>query len=235
MQLLAILPVVLATASIAQTAPPAASASSAPGTAMAPHSQNSRAAAQPAPDYRLHRSDILEIELPFSPEYNQTATVQPDGRIGLCEAQSVAVAGKTVGEAEVVIEHAYAGLLKQPKVSVVLKDFFKPSYYASGEIGHPGRYELRSEVTLLQALSEAGGVINERARKKEVIVFRSQGDGTYESKVINLQTMLRAKGSTEDLTILPGDIIFVPQNRSSKVQRYIPSSNMGAYVSPATF
>jgi protein involved in polysaccharide export with SLBB domain len=88
---------------------------------------------------------------------------------------------------------------------------------------------------LLQAISEAGGLLNERARKKEIVVFRPHGNGTYETKMIDIKQMLNAKGSQEDYPILPGDIIYVPQNRASKVQRFLPTANMGAYVSPTTF
>lgn len=96
----------------------------------------------------------------------------------------------------------------------------------------PGRYEILSDITLIQALSEAGGLLNDRASKKQVIVFRPQGNGTYESKVIDFKQMLKAKVPQEDYAILPGDVIYVPQNRYSKVQRYIPTANIGTYVGP---
>jgi polysaccharide export outer membrane protein len=186
----------------------------------------------PMLDYHLHLSDSLEIQFPFSSEYNETTTVQPDGRITLREAGAVQVVGLTVSDAEAAITRAYTGILKDPKVSILLKDFLKPSFYASGEVGKPGRYELRSEVTLLQALSEAGGMLNERARKTQVVVFRYHGDGTYESKVIDMKDMLKSKGPREDFPILPGDVIYVPQNRMSKIQRYIPTASLGAYLAP---
>ena len=170
--------------------------------------------------------------MPFAPQYNETTTVQPDGRISLREVEPVRVLGKTLPEAESLIADAYRGILNKPVVSVLLQDFQKPSFYASGEVGRPGRYEILSDITLIQALSEAGGLLNERARKKEIIVFRPQGNGTYESKVIDVKQMLEAKGPEEDYAILPGDVIYVPQNRMSKVQRYIPTANIGTYVGP---
>ena len=186
-------------------------------------------------DYRLHLNDKVELQFPFSPEYNETIAVQPDGRISLREADPVQVAGRTVLEAQASIQHAYDGVLKEPRVSLTLREFLAPSFYASGEVGHPGRYELRSEITLLQALSEAGGMVNERARKKEIVIFRPHGNGTYESKVINIKTMLEAQGTREDYPILPGDIVYVPQNRASKIQKFLPNANMGAYLSPTSF
>ena len=50
----------------------------------------------PAADYRLHLSDRIELQFPFSPDYNESVTVQPDGRISLREVDPVQVAGKKV-------------------------------------------------------------------------------------------------------------------------------------------
>ena len=189
-------------------------------------------------DYRLHLSDVFAVELAFSSEYNQTVTVQPDGYVVLKEVGRVQAAGRTVTELQASIAKAYTGILNQPVVSIVLKDFFKPSFYASGEVGKPGRYELRSDVTLMQALSEAGGLLNERASKKQVVVFRPLGNGTYESHIVDVATLLKPKGVnsvTEDVRVLPGDIIYVPQNRASKIKPYLPNASMGAYLAPSTF
>ena len=135
----------------------------------------SQAVGRSALIYRLNLSDTLDVSLPYSPEYNQSVTVQPDGSISLREIAPVYVTGLTIPEAETLIAKAYSTVLRAPKVSILLKDFLKPSYYASGEIGRPGRYELRSSTTLLEALSEAGGLLNERAAKKQVVVFRPPG------------------------------------------------------------
>ncbi len=186
-------------------------------------------------DYRFHRSDRIELQFPFSPEYNEVVAVQPDGRINLREVAPIEIAGKSVTEVQTLIQQAYAGILKQPRVSILLKEFLAPSFYASGEVGHPGRYELHSDITLLQAISEAGGMINERAAKKEIVVFRPQGNGTYESKIINMKKMLQAKGDQEDFSILPGDIIYVPQNGFSKFSKFLPNASAGAYISPTSF
>ena len=189
-------------------------------------------------EYRLHLSDVFEVQLAFSPEYNQTVTVQPDGYIVLKEVGRIQAAGKTVTELQAAIAQAYTGILNKPVVSIVLKDFFKPSFYASGEVAKPGRYELRSDVTLMQALSEAGGLLNERASKKQVVVFRPLGNGTYESHIVDVAVLLKPKtanGITEDVRVLPGDIIYVPQNKASKIKPFLPNASMGAYLAPSTF
>jgi polysaccharide export outer membrane protein len=184
----------------------------------------------PSNPYRLHLSDKLDIQLPFSPEYNESTTVQPDGSINLRGTQSVVVAGKTVAETEEIIASAYTGILKKPQVSVLLTEYLKPSFYATGEIGKPGRYEMLSDTDLLQALSEAGGFLNERASKTQVIIYRPISSSMYETKVIDVKQMLVAKDRDQEIYFIkPGDIIYVPQNKMSKIQKYIPTASVSVF------
>jgi polysaccharide biosynthesis/export protein len=202
-------------------APAATAAEAGPSRATLP---------MPGNPYRLHLSDKLEIQLPFAPDYNETTTVQPDGRISLRGAEAVQVAGKTIAETESIIESAYSGILKKPQVSVLLTDFLKPSFYASGEIGHPGRYEMLSDTDLLQAISEAGGLLNERASKTQIIIFRPISSSMYETKVVDVKQMVMAKERDQEIyPIKPGDIIYVPQNKMSKIQKYIPTASVSVF------
>jgi polysaccharide biosynthesis/export protein len=206
-------------------------ASASVGADAGPGANPNRAALpMPGIPYRLHLSDKLEIQLPFAPEYNETTTVQPDGRISLRGTQAVQVAGKTIAETEALIASAYTGILKNPQVSVLLTDFLKPSFYASGEVGHPGRYEMLSDTDLLQAISEAGGLLNERASKTQVIIFRPINSSMYETKVVDVKQMLTAKERDQEIyPIKPGDIIYVPQNKMSKIQKYIPTASVSVF------
>jgi protein involved in polysaccharide export with SLBB domain len=180
--------------------------------------------------YRLQPSDSVEISFPFSPEYNQEATVQPDGTVALKEAAPVRALGATLAELDERVAAAYRGVLRDPKVYAVLKDFQKPSFYASGEVNHPGRYELRVHTFLMQALSEAGGVTQDRGKRTEVVVFRPQGDGIYASHVIDIKAYVKSKQPFEDFPIQAGDVIFVPQNTFSKIARFLPSASVAAYA-----
>jgi polysaccharide export outer membrane protein len=183
-------------------------------------------------EYRMHVSDVMDVKLPYSPEYDQSVTVQPDGRVRLREIPEIVAVGATPSELEEKIAKAYGSILNKPSVSIILRDFQKPSYFASGEVGKPGRYVLRDDVTLLQAISEAGGMVNERAKKKQVILFRPMNNGTYETKSFDVTTLLKPKGITEPVRIMPGDIIYVPQNRISKIQKYLPTASLGAAMTP---
>ncbi|SEB39185.1 polysaccharide biosynthesis/export family protein [Terriglobus roseus] len=186
-------------------------------------------------DYHIQLSDVIEIHLPFSPEYDETATVQPDGFIRMHEASPVHAAGMKVTDLESAIAQVYRPILRDPVVSIVLKDFQKPSFFAGGEVGHPGRYELRSNITLMQAITEAGGLISERSSRKQIILMRPEGNSMYRTKVVDVSALMKPSGMHEDLVMQPGDVIYVPQKKMAKIARFLPTPSLGAYLGPGVF
>jgi polysaccharide export outer membrane protein len=78
------------------------------------------------PLYRLCKSDVVTISFTFSPEFDQTVSVQPDGYIVLKGVKPLSVEGTTVPDLQDVVSRAYSGFLHDPEVTVALKDFDKP-------------------------------------------------------------------------------------------------------------
>jgi len=186
------------------------------------------------PLYRLRPSDVLEIDFPFSPQYNQLLTVQPDGYVPLKGAQQLYVEGLTIPQIQDSICNSYLGILHEPQVTVTLKDFDKPYFIAGGEVGHPGKYELRSDTTAAEAVAIAGG-FTPRAKHSQVILFRHISDQTVESHVLNLKAMLNSRDLGEDAYLRPGDMLFVPQNAISKIRQFLPASSLSLYANPTGF
>jgi polysaccharide biosynthesis/export protein len=186
------------------------------------------------PLYRLRTSDVVSVTFSFSPELDQTVTVQPDGCVVLKSAGSIFVQGATVDEASAAIRQAYAAVLHSPEVTVTVKDFEKPYFIASGEVGHPGKYELRSDTTVTEAVAIAGG-FTQQAKHSQVVLFRRVSDQFAETRVLDIKKALKARNLDEDLRLRPGDLVFVPQNRISKVRKFIPIPSLGMYYNPTTF
>jgi polysaccharide export outer membrane protein len=184
--------------------------------------------------YRLRKSDVIDVKFKFSPEFDQTVTVQPDGFITLDGAGDIRVEDKTIPELKEAIRHAYQGILHEPIVTVLLKDFDKPFFIAAGQVGHPGKYELRSDTTLVGALAIAGD-LTEASKHSQVVLFRHVSSEMVEARVFNVKHMLGSRNLQEDPHLLPGDMVFVPQNKISKIRRYLPTTSMGSYVSPSQF
>jgi polysaccharide export outer membrane protein len=186
------------------------------------------------PRYRLQKSDVIEVKFKFSPEFDQAITVQPDGFITLDGAGDIRVEDKTIPELKEAIRRAYQGILREPVITVSLKDFDKPFFIAAGQVGHPGKYELRSDTTLVEALAIAGDITT-AAKHSQVVLFRHISRETVEARVFNVKRMLASHNLEEDPHLLPGDLVFVPQNKISKMQRYLPTTNLGSYISPTQF
>jgi polysaccharide export outer membrane protein len=186
------------------------------------------------PLYRLHKSDVVEVQFTFSPEFNQAVTIQPDGFVALKGVPDLVAEGLTISELCASVRQAYQLVLRDPEVSVILKDFEKPYFLAGGQVGHPGKYELRSPTSVAEAVAIAGG-FTDQSKHSQVIVFRRLTDGVVESHVLNLKAMLAFRNLEEDLELKPGDMLFVPQNRISKIRKYLPASSLSTFFTPAQF
>jgi polysaccharide export outer membrane protein len=183
----------------------------------------------PAGRYRITAGDVLELAFPFVPEFNQTVTVQPDGYIALRGISEIAVAGHMVSEVKDSITVAYASILRDPVITVALKDFERPYFVVAGEVSKPGRYELRGAVTLTAALAIAGGPVP-GAKKSEVILFRRYSADAVEAKAVDLQKMYAKHDLSEDPVLRPGDTLFVPKSRMSSIAPYIPKPGIGLFA-----
>jgi polysaccharide export outer membrane protein len=178
--------------------------------------------------YRLCASDSILLTFPLTPEFNQTVNIEPDGFASLAGADSLHLAGMTTDEAAAAIRTAYSKVLRDPIVTVELKDFNKPYFVIGGQVNKPGKYDLRGYTSASQAVAVAGG-FNDTAKHSQVLLFRRVDDQWYEVKSLNLKRILAGHNVNEDAEIQAGDMLYVPQNFISKVKRYIPSSGMGAY------
>jgi len=184
------------------------------------------------PLYRLQTSDIVEVTFTVAPEFNQVLTVQPDGYVILKDAGLVTAQGLTLPEFSEAVQKAYTGYLHDPRAAVALKDFEHPYFIIGGEVGKPGKYELRSDTTVTEAVQIAGGLI-QSSKHSQVVVFRRVDDELVETRVLNLKKMLKKGGLREDVHLQPGDMVFVPQNEISKISRFLSRASLSVYMNPS--
>jgi polysaccharide export outer membrane protein len=178
------------------------------------------------PRYLLRADDVVEITFEFTSEFNQTVTVQPDGYLSLRGVGDMYAAGLTVPQLTDTIHAAYAKILANPAVTVLLKDFERPFFIVNGQVGKPGKYELRGDTTVTEAIAMAGG-FNSSAKNSQVVLYRRVSPEWYEGHLINVKRMLQSRDLKEDMRLKPGDMVWVPQNRLSKIRQFLPSPNVG--------
>lgn len=177
--------------------------------------------------YTLKESDVFDISFELTPEYNQSGvTVQPDGYITLRNVGDVKVAGLTEPQLVDTLKQTYGKILHDPLISVVLRDFQRPYFIADGQLGHPGKFELRGDVTLSQAIAMAGG-FTESSKHSQVVLYRRVNAQWTEAKLYNLKEMENKRDMTEDPLLHPGDMFFVPKNKFSKFRQFLPTSGVG--------
>jgi protein involved in polysaccharide export with SLBB domain len=182
-----------------------------------------------APRYQLRSSDVLKISFPITPEFDQTVTVQPDGYITLRGAGDLYVEELSVPQVIEAIQRAYSKVLHDPIIDVLLTDFEKPYFIAGGQVSKPGKYDLRGDTTVAEAVEIAGG-FTDKSKHSNVVIYRRQPNGWLKVSQLDMKKMLSRNDLTEDVHLHPGDLIYVPQNGLSKIKSFIPSTGLGMSI-----
>jgi polysaccharide export outer membrane protein len=181
--------------------------------------------------YTLNPGDVIDVQYRYTPEFNQTVTIQPDGFISLEIGGDLKVAGRNLAQVRALVLLKARERLASPEVNVILKEFQKPFVVVAGEVVTPGKFELRDRMTAIQALLMAGG-FKDSAKSSQILVFRKLNADTAEVKSLDFKTLKKTVDLENDLTLQAGDMILVPRNRISKVERYVRLASMAAFVNP---
>jgi polysaccharide biosynthesis/export protein len=180
------------------------------------------------PRYRIQTSDVLELQFRFTPEFNQTVTVQPDGFVALQAAKEVKLQDLTVEEAVAAVGARYQGILHEPAITIVLKEFQKPYFVVGGEVAHPGKFDLRGAVTLTDAIAMAGG-LTQNAKQDQLLLFRRVTPETAEVKKLSLKQVLGKGNLLEDVRLQPGDGLYVAKSTLGKIDRFMSVTRLGVF------
>lgn len=184
--------------------------------------------------YTVHPGDKLELSFELTPEFNQTVTVQPDGYISLHNVRDVPAAGQTLAQLTESVKAAYSKILRDPVISIDPTDFEKPYFVVGGQVGKPGKFDWRGNVSVTQAIAIAGG-LTDAAKHSQVLLFRRVSDQWTQAKIINVKKMLASRNLQEDPELQPGDMLFVPKNALSKIKPFLPTASAGAFYNPTNF
>lgn len=184
------------------------------------------------PRYRVQPTDVVEVHYRYTPEFDQTVTVQPDGFVNLQIVGDLKLQGLTLEQVKAAILEKASRRLKDPEITLVLKDFEKPYFVVGGEVGNPGKFEMRGPVTAVQAIAMAGGFKSASARHSQVILFRRVNGDLAKTQILDIKAAMRPSASEPLADLHPGDLLVVPQNRISKIERFVKWGNIGLYWNP---
>jgi len=155
--------------------------------------------------YRINPKDILEITVYEEPDLSKNFMVNLDGEIVYPLLGNIVVRGLTTEDVERKIAELLAkDYLVDPQVSVLIKESVKISIL--GKVNKPGTYELKSSMTVLDAIISAGGFSID-ANAKEVKIVRMKGEGK-ETINVDVDTIIKDSDRKSDISLEPGDLVL---------------------------
>ena len=163
-------------------------------------------ASAPSRTLKISPGDLVDIKVYGVPELTDSVRVSGDGEVSLPLIGAVKIDGLTSDEAEKAIEKKLreGGFLKEPHVTVFVKEYVTQGISVMGEVTHPGIYPLMGTRRLFDALSAAGGT----TAKAGKIVTISRRDKPTEPLSVTLSNDPE-KASSANVEIFPGDTILV--------------------------
>jgi len=166
-------------------------------------------AEEPGNSYAIGVGDILEISVWKNPELSVTVPVRPDGRISVPLLGDVQAAGMTPLALRQTLTEGFKEYVTAPGVSVVIKEVNSQKVFVTGEVAHPGAFDLRPRAKLMQVLALAGGLTP--YAKGRVVVLRDAHDGRGDQRYeIRLDAIVSGKRPADNLILQPGDTLVVP-------------------------
>ena len=159
--------------------------------------------------YQIGLGDVLEVSVWKNPELSVTVPVRPDGRISVPLLGDVQAAGLTPLALKATLTDGYKEYVTAPGVSVVVKEIHSRKIYVTGEVAHPGTYDLEPRGKLMQALALAGGLTP--YAKGRVVLLRDGHDGRQEKRMeVELKSIINGKKPEDNVLLQPGDTLVVP-------------------------
>ncbi len=160
-------------------------------------------------EYVLQRGDLIDIRVFNLSDLDTTARIRPDGKISVLLLNEVQAAGLTPGQLGQELMRGYTEHFRNPRLTVIVKEFAGQSVFVGGEVGQPGTVALPGDMSALQALVKAGG-LKDSASTEKVLIVRDIDKGTPRVETLNVKDIL--ENSKPDLMLQPSDVLYVPKS-----------------------
>jgi polysaccharide export outer membrane protein len=176
--------------------------------AVAPATAGQAKAATSDPKYVIGPQDVLDISVWNQPKISRTVPVRPDGKISLPLLDDVVAAGLTPEQLGEKLTRDLRKYLENPQVTVIVTAINSRRIFIVGEVGRAGIFPMLPNMTVLQALSEAGG-FSPFAKLSGIYVLRNE-NGHQVKFPFNYKKVIKGEKAQENLVLQPGDTIVVP-------------------------
>jgi polysaccharide biosynthesis/export protein len=160
------------------------------------------------PNYIIGPNDELNVNVWKEPDVSRTVPVRPDGKISLPLLNDIQAAGQTPMQLAADVADKLTKFVQAPQVTVIVTAVNSQRVYVLGEVGRAGAYPMLPNMTVLQAISSAGG-FSQYAKEKGVYVLRTENDRPVRFP-FNYKEVINGRKSEENILLKPGDTIVVP-------------------------
>jgi polysaccharide export outer membrane protein len=160
------------------------------------------------PAYQIGPEDVLDISVWKEPDVSRVVPVRPDGRISLPLINDVQAAGSSPQQLAKTISEKLRKYLNEPQVTVIVTQINSQRVFVVGEVLKAGAFPLIPGMTVLQALSSAGGFTT-FADVKKIHVMRLH-DGKHVELPFNYREVLKGDNADQNIKLEPGDTVVVP-------------------------
>jgi polysaccharide biosynthesis/export protein len=162
------------------------------------------------PEYRIGAGDVLAIIVYKEPDASaESVVVRSDGVITVPIIKEVSAAGLLPRELEAILTQKYARFIREPDVTVAVREINSQKAFVVGAVRKEGPLSLSTPLTVLQAISAAGG-LTDYARKDKITILRVQ-DGKQVRIPFRYSAVVNGSDPNLNLFLRPGDTIIVPQ------------------------
>jgi polysaccharide export outer membrane protein len=162
------------------------------------------------PGYKIGAGDLLQINVWRELEASAAGVVvRPDGKISLPLVKEISVQGLTPPELEKMLADKLAQYIRNPDVTVTVREIHGRKVYLMGAVKKEGAILLLSDMTIMQLLAEAGGV-TEYAKKKKIYILRTE-NGKQRKIMFDYTAAIKGEKIEQNVQVLPEDVIVVPQ------------------------
>jgi polysaccharide biosynthesis/export protein len=159
-----------------------------------------------SPSYEIGPLDVLDVRVWGDEKFSGLFPVRPDGMITMPLVGEIRAAGSSVLQLQQSITAKLTTFIIDPVVNVQVPKVNSKNFYIEGGVGRPAEYQLLRPITVLDALSAAGG-FRDFAKKDKIYILR----GTQQIK-FNYKQVVKGQHMEQNIPVLNGDHIVVPEN-----------------------
>lgn len=167
---------------------------------------------QKSNNYILQAGDLVEIKVFMEKDMDRELRISSDGMVTFPLVGNVKIGGYSVSEAEQQLSEKLKYYIKNPQVSMLIKEYANKMVYVLGQVQKPSEISIPPEksITVLEAITSVGG-FTDIANTSKVKVLRME-NGKQKSLDVDVNAITKQGKKSLDIELMPGDVIFVPQS-----------------------